>query len=241
VSSIYRSGYDPQDFTIGVLPRGTGNDFPRALNIESFKDGLEAMADYYHEKSSARKVDTLSVLFEHENDETELYTSFLLGLSISPKIIDWINQKHLKFLGDLVYPLGFISTFNNYKRPDFYMLLSDKNIFSRKNLMLTITNTPEVGGGMMMNPNAKYNDGKMDVFAARGFEKPPLRLLLRAKQGKSIIEPPKIRSYQSNRIAVIPDPNLDDFQIDGDYYFSQEPIKRIQCTIIGQLNYIASD
>ncbi len=164
-NGILQSGVDVE---LGVMPSGTGGDFRRTLEMpQSPREAARALRD-----GKTKHIDVGCVTFQSHNDETiSRYflnvSSFGLAASIiervkSNKALDWLP------LGNVRGRASFaLSTLQEVVGLDFATVKvkiddGDEKLLNTVNFC--VANARYFGGGMKIAPDAKINDGFLDVI-----------------------------------------------------------------------------
>ena len=164
-NGILQSGVDVE---LGVMPSGTGGDFRRTLDMpQSPREAARALRE-----GTTKLIDVGRVTFQSHYDETITryflnVSSFGLAASIigrvkSTKALDWLP------LGSVRGRASFaLSTLQEVVGVD-YMTVKVKIDDGDEKLLNTVNfcvaNARYFGGGMKIAPDAKINDGFLDVI-----------------------------------------------------------------------------
>jgi YegS/Rv2252/BmrU family lipid kinase len=164
-NGILRSGEDAE---LGVLPSGTGGDFRRTLGMPlTNRDAAAALRD-----GETRKIDVGKVTFHDLSNETvERYfvnvSSFGLAASIvkrvkSAKIFDWMPVQGLR--GRANFAASTLREVLDLDPVTIRVRIDDGGEKTLQTINFCIANARYFGGGMMIAPDAKINDGLFDVI-----------------------------------------------------------------------------
>jgi len=136
---------------LGVVPVGSGNDFAHAI-------GAPARSD--HALAHALKGDPSAIDLGLMTDEHGRKEYFDNSLGIGFDAVVTIRSHKLPLLrGFLMYLTAVIQTiFLNHDPMDMQIQADDKR-WEQSNLLLTVCNGPREGGGFMIAPEAKNDDG----------------------------------------------------------------------------------
>jgi len=144
---------------VGILPKGTGNDFARTVKVPYDLPLLKNLI----EKDSYKQIDLgLVNCLSPEGKETARYFINIsdcgIGGAISKKL-----ESSSKFLGPaLTYQMSIITTFFQY-RNKYIKVQADSFNFEGKVLNFIVANGKYFGGGMGIAPDAQADDGKFSV------------------------------------------------------------------------------
>lgn len=146
--------------TLGVIPMGTGGDFKRLL---THADSIEATVRGIVENSSPR-VDVGRVTFQNYEgrEETRTFlnsTSFGLG-----GLVDKYVNEAPKFLGGKAsFYIATLRALAGYKTTRVRLVIEGEDAGVHEVANVFITNGRFTGGGMLVGPNSKLNDGLFEV------------------------------------------------------------------------------
>jgi diacylglycerol kinase (ATP) len=155
------------DCELGILPSGTGGDFKRTLEIPSnTREAARALRE-----GTTKTIDAGRVTFQNFQDETVSryflnVSSFGLSASINARVKSKNYFKWLPF-GALRGRANFaVSTLQEVLENEFKTVrvkIDNETEKSLNTLNFCVCNGRYFGGGMMIAPNAKINDGFFDV------------------------------------------------------------------------------
>ena len=145
--------------TLGVVPIGSGNDFAHALGIPA--DAERAMRQALDGAASA--IDLGLLVDEHGRKE---YFDNTIGIGFDT-IVTLRSHKLPLLRGFLMYFTAVIQTILLNHDPARMQMELDDETLEQENLMVVICNGPREGGGFMIAPEAKTDDGVFDYAIVR--------------------------------------------------------------------------
>jgi diacylglycerol kinase (ATP) len=151
---------------IGILPIGTGNAFARDLNLDKsrLKESVESIV-----KNKTRKVDVGR--FSVKN--VDYYYLNILGFGFVADVSK--SAQNLKVFGGTAYLLGVLYQVIFLKPYRLKIKIDDKRI-EQENIFVELSNTRYTGVNFLMAPDAKIDDGLLDIVLLK---KLPRRRLLK--------------------------------------------------------------
>jgi YegS/Rv2252/BmrU family lipid kinase len=168
-NGILESGADAE---LGVLPSGTGGDFRRTLRIPA------RAADAARALGSGRtvRVDVGRVEFQaRAGAPARRYFLNVASCGMGGEVIRRVEENSSGWLtsasrriaggGQLSYALASLQTTVSFHKPALRIQLDDRPEFRLVVANLCIANARYFGGGMKIAPDAKLNDGLLDVIA----------------------------------------------------------------------------
>ena len=139
------------------IPSGSGNSFLRDFHVKNIYDSLEKFL-----KNNFTYADVL--LVESINNNFSWYCINILGMGFISNIAQYGEEKFNSF-GSFKYILGTIFALKLFKKYSVKMIFDNgKEFISDKVYFISLSNSKFTGGRIMLAPEAKYNDGLMDVI-----------------------------------------------------------------------------
>ena len=205
---------------LSILPAGTGDDFARGLT------GRRAPLTHW--------IDVLVAHCRNENVETTRQTDVLYGICDgyhTPFIC--LNASTMGIGGETAARVAkqrnFMRRFSGERRFAAAALASlfawrerlvritvDAEVYDGEMNLAAVANGLYAGGGMMLSPQAKIDDGKLDVVSASGLTRAQvMRELARIHKGGHIANP-KVRVTQGKQVRVETFQPEDAMQIEAD-------------------------
>lgn len=210
-NGILESG---KDVEFGVMPSGTGGDFRRSLRMpRSSREAARELRD-----GKTKRIDVGRVTFQsHEGKSVSRYflnvSSFGLAASIiervkSNKTLDWLP------LGGVRGRASFaLSTLQEVVGLDAVTVRVKINGGEEKLLQTVnfcVANARYFGGGMMIAPNAKLDDGRLDLVNIGDIRTARILLNAYTLYSGSHLDLREVKSSLAKRIEVSPvDQNAD--------------------------------
>lgn len=142
-----------ENIVVGLIPMGSGNDFAKAIHLP--KD-LEECLDIIQAKKT-QKIDLIEC-----SGDVDRWCVNTLGIGFDG-LANSYNSKMKRFVGKFGYHIGALVAAFKFKGS--HMELSvDGKVTSRKMLMVTACNGPIEGGSFVVGPDAKIDDGLIDLL-----------------------------------------------------------------------------
>lgn len=191
-----------QDIALGIIPAGTGNDFVKALGVPlSPVDALEYILSHPAQSTDAGEINGEVFLNE-------------IGTGFDVSVLDYAAKAKKTFRGILPYLYGVIMTlFRFHSIPLTYAINGGENIITDA-FVVSAANGVKIGGGIPIAPQAKVDDGKLDVTIVGKIKKTKLiSRLIGLMQGK-ILSFPETKYYRAEYITfTVPEMRVN---IDGE-------------------------
>jgi YegS/Rv2252/BmrU family lipid kinase len=180
---------------MGVLSVGSGNDFAFGVGIpHELEAGCRVLA--------SGRVRALDVGRVRGGDFPE-GRYFGNGVGIGFDTVVGFEARKLKHLhGFMAYFVGALKTIFLYFRAPLLDIELDGQVISQRALMVSIMNGRRMGGGFLMAPNGKPDDGVFDLcIAAQIGRIAVLRLIPRFMKGTQSSHP-AIKMLRARRVSV---------------------------------------
>ena len=178
---------------LGFLPGGTGNSVMHDLGGENYKNAIQNILN-----GKLNKIDILKLQF---SDYIE-YSLNIVGWGMVADI-NKLSEK-LRFLGSSRYTLS--SLYYVFKKKSRWGKIIIDGVEMKENFLFILTsNTIHTGKGMKIAPNAKMNDGLLDIVILKS-DISMFNLLILLPQiftGKHILSK-KIQYVQAKEISIDP-------------------------------------
>ena len=150
----------PESTRIGFIPAGRGNDFARAAHL-SLKP-VEAFGDIL--RGDMKKIDYI--------DCGGRRCLNVAGTGMDVDVLQAvINKKNT-----ISYYVSLVNCLLHFKPYNVRITTSGKTI-EKSCIMVGIGNGIAIGGGMLVSPHAKIDDGKLDLMIAEKLDRALLRIL----------------------------------------------------------------
>lgn len=179
------------DVPLGVIPAGTGNDFARELGIpEDPAQAAEMLAAWLD--SGARTVDLGRC--------GDRWFATVLASGFDSRVSERANRLRWP-RGKARYNLAILAELGVF-RPISYTLDIDGERIDTEAMLVAVGNTTSYGGGMRITPEARVDDGLLDVVVIGRM--PKWRLVTsfpRLYQGTHVNDP-RVTTYRGSRITV---------------------------------------
>jgi len=184
------------DIPISVIPAGTGDDFIKMIEIGKSQEEIFETALF----GKIQKID-LGVCNGRK---------FIngVGIGFDGQIVEDMAVKRIPFLkGHAAYYYHVLKILGGYlERPFIYSI--DKVDYKKELILLTVGNGSTFGGGFKLMPDAKLDDGLLEICEIGRF--PPLKRFLnihRLSNGTHGVLP-RVNFYQTKEITVKSDAEL---------------------------------
>lgn len=142
---------------VGLIAAGTGNDSARALGLP-IHNVVEGVAALVSKIGKTRKVD----LIESKSNDRTFYSFGAVSAGFDA-LCNARANKWKWITGPIKYRFAMYRELAAFK-PIPYRAVVDgvERVFEA--ILCTVSNSPSYGGGLLITPEAKVDDGKLDLF-----------------------------------------------------------------------------
>ncbi|MFB6290981.1 MAG: diacylglycerol kinase family protein [Candidatus Bipolaricaulia bacterium] len=183
------NGIRSPDTSMGIIPTGMGNDFARSLGIPT----NVSKATQYLNSPVTRKVD-LGV-------ERGKYFN-VMGVGFPAHVVERINKyKKGPVGGPLIYLLGLVRSVGDLATYEFHLELDGETRDQKANAIF-VMNSRFTAGGLKLAPQAKLDDGLLDVAIISGVGRLELLLALKSAFRGDHVNHPKIEFLRARKVRI---------------------------------------
>ncbi|MDT7536772.1 MAG: diacylglycerol kinase [Actinomycetota bacterium] len=174
---------------LGIVPTGTGNDLATALGLPR---GDPSASTALLVEGAVREIDAVRC--------GDAWWACVLGTGFDAAVNDRANRMRWP-RGRRRYDLAILAELRSY-RPRHFVLDIDGMQAEVDAMLVALGNAPSYGGGMKVCPNAKLDDGLLDVVVVGPLTRRRfLRLFPRVFAGTHIADP-SVTVYRGREVSV---------------------------------------
>jgi YegS/Rv2252/BmrU family lipid kinase len=153
---------------LGIIPRGTGGDFRRTLELPH--DITEAARRI--REGEARPLDAGRVHFRgHAGQSMTHHFVNVASFGFSSTVATRANASSKRFGGRIAFLGATLRALVSYDNTDVWLTIGDRPRERRRVLMAAVGNGRFFGGGMKICPEARLDDGALDLITVGDFSK----------------------------------------------------------------------
>ncbi|MGE5233190.1 MAG: diacylglycerol/lipid kinase family protein [Acidobacteriota bacterium] len=166
-----------KECALGMLPLGSGNDLAASFGVPS---DLSAALDLALD-GPVRRVDAARW--------GDRFFGGVAGVGFDSQVNKFANERVKRLRGSLIYVYATLRVLAGFQPPRL-RVAHDGGVFDDRAMFAAFANTRRYGGGMYIAPNARPDDGLLDVIVVRAISKLALlRVFPKVFKGKHLAHP----------------------------------------------------
>jgi len=193
---------------LAILPAGTGNDFARGLAgaRASLNHWIERLIKHSHRRkgeTTTRAVDVLQGIIG--DDARPFFCLNAATLGIGAEVAGRVAAqgdmvRHLS--GEARFALAAVQALAGWRARRLRIGLDEGEAFECATNLVAVVNSPFAGGGMMFSPDARVDDGLLDVVTATRLSRLSLlREMTRIHRGGHV-KNPRVSIFRAARVRI---------------------------------------
>ncbi|MCK5145333.1 diacylglycerol kinase family lipid kinase [bacterium] len=194
LNGLMRASEQGASSTLAVLEAGRGNDFGFGTGVPNDLDDDCRLLKH----GERHAIDVLKVRV----DEGELrYVGNGVGIGFDT-MVGFVAAKHKRLSGFPSYLVAALKTLYVYFTPPKVRITVDEECWEQRALMISLMNGQRMGGGFLMAPTAKPDDGLIDACIVASDRRHRLLLLMIDFMKGTQVGKPQVKMRQAKRIVV---------------------------------------
>ena len=211
VNGLVVEGQVAEGVVLGAVSCGTGADFARTVGL--VRDPLAAARRLLY--GSDRKIDLGIIHCWREGREVVEYFPNAAGIGFDGEVAERVNRMSKAGGGTIPYLIGLVLTLITYENKPVTITLDDRTLEARANAVIA-ANGRYFGGGMYIAPDARPDDGFLDVVILGDLGKVELLINVPRVYRGTHLTHPKVDCYRSRVVRVESEQRMI-LQADGEY------------------------
>jgi diacylglycerol kinase (ATP) len=192
---------------LAIFPAGTGDDFARSQMGQ--RESLLKWTDIFiahcrgPEKETGRLVDVLYGLCDEYKTPFICLNASTMGIGgeTAARVAAQGNFMR-RFSGEARFAAAAVAALARWRERRVRVSIDDEEVINGNMNLVAVANALYAGGGMMLSPQAKIDDGKLDVVTASGLSRAQvMRELARIHKGGHVNNP-KVRLVQGVGVSI---------------------------------------
>ena len=198
-----------------MVPRGSGNDFARALGLRTQDDALAAWKRFLASGDS-REIDLGMITPLGAVSTSPVLFCNVAGAGLDSDANRRANAMPRWLRGRGGYVLGALGAIRTSRPRRFTLEVQEGKRIDEPGLMVAFANGPAYGGGLRIAPAADLADGLLDVCFVRQVGRARLLRLLRRVFSGGHVNLPEVEYFKTARVRLETDVPLDVYA-DGEF------------------------
>jgi Sphingosine kinase and enzymes related to eukaryotic diacylglycerol kinase len=157
--------------TLAILPAGTGDDFARGQHGSRtlLQPWIEALIAYLRGENKARSIDVLYGRCNGYEKPFICLNASTMGIGGETAGRVAAQGKFMRnFSGEFRFVFAAVGALAAWRERRVRITVDGREVADGPMNLVAVANGLYCGGGMMLSPDAKINDGKLDVITASG-------------------------------------------------------------------------
>jgi diacylglycerol kinase (ATP) len=194
-----------------VVPKGSGNDFAKALGIPNEKTALEAWKKFCATGDNVKKID-LGIL---QSGESEIPFCCVAGAGLDSVANARANRMPAWLRGSAGYLLATLQSLPSF-RPVTFSVTAGVREIQRPGFLLAVGNAHRYGSGIRIAPRAALDDGLLDICLVGAMNKLKLLACIPTVFFGAHLGIREVEYFQAPEIRIHSDPPVEIYA-DGEY------------------------
>ena len=186
---------------LGIIPRGTGGDFRRTLDLpHDVAEAARRIRD-----GQARPLDAGRVHFRNHSGQSEVrHFVNVASFGFSSTVATRANASSKRFGGKMAFFGATLRALVSYDNTDVWLTIGAEPRERRRVLMAAVGNGRFFGGGMKIRPEARIDDGALDLVTVGDFSKGEVLVNIGRLYEGTHLELDAVQNARVTRVAVEP-------------------------------------
>jgi diacylglycerol kinase (ATP) len=206
-----------------VVPRGSGNDFARSLEIGNPSQAAAAWKLFTEVGNNVRTVDLGVITPIGPDMEPRRFFSCVAGVGLDTATARIANRLPRWLRGNGGYALSLPVALARFTPPQIDLRIDAQPHSSVPRVLAAFANTPWYGGGMHIAPRADMADGLLDACVIGAMAKAKLLRLFPSVYGGNHLKFKEVEYFQAARFELAAQPPVDVYA-DGEFV-CQTPVE----------------
>ncbi len=191
---------------LGLVPAGSGNDLARTLRLPINK--VPAAVGIIVEALGAggRRIDAIATTREDDRSFVPTWAACVLSAGIDAAVNARANSYRWP-MGAGRYVRGVFAELMQFA-PYSYRVTIDGDTCEQPATLVTVANGPTFGGGMRIAPEAKVDDGLLDVVLADGLSRREVLGLFPKLYRGTHVGHPAVQIRRAREVIIEPGPGV---------------------------------
>lgn len=207
-----KTGTSPEEFTIGVIPIGSGNDWIKEMKVP--KDTMEAV-----DVIAAGRTAKMDVVRVDSDGGKTTYMANVGGVGFDSHVCIRVNmQKAHGKRNKMIYLNALRYTLTHMHPINLKLVADGCGIYSGPLYSISLGNGRYSGGGMQQTPDARIDDGKVDMMVCPKMSLVKIGIDIPKLLKGNINEAKYLKFARFSKLEIIPadSQSCDEIELDGE-------------------------
>ena len=184
---------------LASLPRGTGGDLAKSLGMAPGAGAAVARLT----RGRERTIDVASCTYTGlDGTHTRRFFLNIADAGIGGYVAERVNRSSKAFGGFASFLWATLSVFATMRKPELTLTIDGQVRFAGPATSMAVCNGPRFGGGMLMAPDARPDDGVLDIVVIGDISKGDLALNLPRLYRGTHLTHPKVEAFRGREVVI---------------------------------------
>jgi YegS/Rv2252/BmrU family lipid kinase len=209
------------DAVLAIVPAGTGNDFARGLGaVQTADDWIDRLVKYHGREPEQITSDPIDVIYGTSDGGLHHFIALNAStLGLGPEAAGRVGQQSrlVQMLpGSARFNLAAVAALARW-RERFVRVTIDGGVpLKCSSNLLGAANNRFAGGGMMLAPGARVDDGKFDFLLACGLTRSMIARELKRIRHGGHVQNPCVTIFPATQVRIEAQTSDDDLLVEAD-------------------------
>lgn len=194
-----------------IIPKGSGNDFAKALGIVNERTAIQAWSEFCSTGKNVRQID-LGIV---DSGESEIPFCCVVGMGLDSVANARANRMPAWLRGSAGYLVAALQSLPSFRPPKFTVSTGTREI-RRSGFLLAVGNAHRYGRGMKIAPQAVLDDGLLDLCLVGAMNKLKLLACVPTVFFGAHLGIREVEYFQAPEIRIDAEPRFEIYA-DGEY------------------------
>ncbi len=194
----------------GIIPNGSGNDFQKNIGDFSPQKFTESLL-----RKNSKSIDIIRL--QHKSEIK--YALNIVGIGFDGHVVQKLQNIRCSYglKGKFAYAISILSSFLSFQKQVTHFQSGD-DVIHGKMLMAVVCNGHTFGHGLIIQPEAKIDDGKLNIaYLGNVSFFDYIRNLGKLKRGE-FVQHPEVQYLQGMNVSISMDGKGLYTEMDGEYF-----------------------
>lgn len=188
-----------EDFSVGIIPMGTGNDFCKTIQPSSTIQDLKSKIL----NNQKKKVDIGEAHFyDEKGNSIKRHYINITDVGMGGVVVENLSRSSSIFSKSIQYQIEILKTFFSYKKSSVLVQSKGQTLYEGKAMNVVVANGKYFGNGLGIAPEARIDDGQMEVIVLGDISTKDYLLHLQQVKNCQKVNHPQVFYFKSDEIDI---------------------------------------